>query len=214
MLSVVGIASVGGIGLTYYWRKNNGKPNSRTPRQPPPQSSAGDFDSVRSLIGETEGVLKKALNDAVATNDSLWLGALRFLKEELSDLSRRIELGTIAYAEARVRILDLRKRVDSLRNPPRREPVGAEPKSAAMKDLPMEELVDIILNVSRNADGYDVLGVSRGASKEDIDTAFKQKQHGWHPDKFPSANDKKLANAVSTRLNNAKDQIYKERGWK
>jgi Leucine-rich repeat (LRR) protein len=131
---VIGLAalSLGAIGLGYYWRKKNRKPQAESPAQPPPQSPGGDC------------------GDSKAPNR------------------------------------------------------GDSAKDRARKALDVDE----------NADGYQILGVSRAASKEEVDTAFKQKQQGWHPDKFPSPSDKELANEVSKILNNAKDQIYRQRGWK
>jgi DnaJ-domain-containing protein 1 len=77
-----------------------------------------------------------------------------------------------------------------------------------------EDLPYKVLGININADGYEILGVSRRASKQDVDSAFKEKQQGWHPDKFPAQSDKKMANAVSKILNNARDQIYRQSGWK
>jgi hypothetical protein len=88
-----------------------------------------------------------------------------------------------------------------------KESAPAEPKSAGRDGVPIEDLPYQVLGINRNADGYETLGVRRGASKQDVDSAFKQKQQGWHPDK-------KMANAVSKILNNARDQIYRQRGWK
>ena len=173
----------------------------------PRLQSGEDYGEIRSMIHETEAVLTQAMDDAVRAHDSQWISVLKFLREALSDLSRSVESGTIARGQAKESILELRERVDGLRNQPRTESATAKPTSE--DDLPY-----LVLGVDRNADGYAILGISRSSSKEDVDRAFKQKQLGWHPDKFPSPDDKRLANAVSVILNNAKDQIYGQMGWK
>ncbi len=203
---------IGSMLLPVFWEKNAKEVEKQEKSKE--IATRNVFGEIKNLIHETEDVLKKALEDALAANDSLWVSALTSLSQDLSDLSDSFQCGKTDPNDARARILDLRRRVDRFRNPPPRESSSARPKPNAKRDVPIEELAYLVLGVNRSADGYQILGVSRGASKEDVDKSFKQKQLGWHPDKFPSESDRDIASAVSKILNNARDQIYKHRGWK
>lgn len=201
--------SFGAIGFVVYRRRKN------VSAPPPPQPPPGDFAEIRTLIDETASILAKAIDDALRADNPLWITALRFLKEDLDDISHRTEAASIGYADAKARTVDLRLRAEKLKNPPPASQGRAGPQQTRQGGTSVRDRAYGALGVDpNNADGYTILGVGRGAGKEEIDRAFKQKQLGWHPDKFPSPNDKDIANAVSTIINNARDQIYKERGWK
>ena len=190
----------GGAVLAYYRHKRN-----TPPKQPPPPLQ-GNWEEINGLIRNVEDVLKKAMDDAVAAHDLLWLTAVKFVKEELSDLSLGIQRGSIRYEDARTRILDLKDRVDKFRNPPTTATSGGHPS--------IQDLAYLNLGVSRGADSYEILGVSRSASEEEVATAYKQKIQEWHPDRFRTKRGVEVSNAVSKIVNNAKDQIYRQRGWR
>jgi hypothetical protein len=202
VLVVMGLAalSLGAVGFTYY----------RSKKKPPPPPSVDDFGDIKSLIHETDDVLRKAVDSAVLAHDALWVNALRFLRDELSDLGRKVEVGTIGYADAKDRALNLRRRADSLRDPPHTQPPSGGTRSAPSID----DLAYLNLGVSRSADSYEILGVNHTATKEEVRSAYRQKMDEWHPDRWRTKRGTEISNAVSKIINNAKDQIYKQRGWK
>jgi hypothetical protein len=65
------------------------------------------------------------------------------------------------------------------------------------------------------ADPYDVLGVARGASEEQVKTAWREACKKWHPDMFTTEDErvKELAKERFTQIQNAYEAIRKERGW-
>ena len=195
-------------GLVYYWRKKT------TPAKlPPPKPPDDGMDEIKSRIRETRSILDEALRKAVKANDPLWISALTFLKDELGDLYRRVQLGTIRRQDAEERIADLRKRVDRLREAP--HPAGATTKPGQQKSehVSLDDLARMNLGVTRDADSYEMLGVNRTASKEEVDTAYKQKMREWHPDRFNTKRGLEISNAVSKLINRARDDVYKQRGW-
>ncbi len=71
----------------------------------------------------------------------------------------------------------------------------------------------------RKRDPYEVLGVSRNASKEEIKSAFRKKAMEYHPDKNPDKREwaeekfKELAEAYEILNDDRKKQMYDRFGW-
>ena len=194
--------------VVYYWRKR-----STSAKLPPGKLPDAGMDEVMSRIRETRTILEDALRNAVKANDPLWISALRFLGDELDDLYRRVELGTIGHQDAEERIGDLRKRVDRLREPPRAAGATTKPGQQKSEHVSLDDLARMNLGVTRNSDSYEVLGVTHTASKEEVDTAYKQKMREWHPDRFSTKRGLEISNAVSKLINNARDEIYRQKRW-
>ena len=180
---------------------------------PPPKPPDDGMDEIKSRIRETRSILDEALRKAVKANDPLWISALTFLKDELGDLYRRVQLGTIRRQDAEERIADLRKRVDRLREPPHPAGTTTKPGQQKSEHVSLDDLARMNLGVTRDADSYETLGVTRTASKEEVDTAYKQKIREWHPDRFNTKRGLEISNAVSKLINRARDDVYKQRGW-
>ena len=58
---------------------------------------------------------------------------------------------------------------------------------------------------------YKVLGLSPGATKEDIDKAYKQQAHHFHPDKNPNPKAEEWMKQISQAKEVLSDQIWQAR---
>lgn len=57
-------------------------------------------------------------------------------------------------------------------------------------------------------DPYEVLGVSRGASQEEIKKAYRELAKKYHPDKHPDSPMREIANEKMKQINEAYDAIF------
>ncbi|MDD1778736.1 MAG: DnaJ domain-containing protein, partial [Candidatus Helarchaeota archaeon] len=71
----------------------------------------------------------------------------------------------------------------------------------------------------KKADPYDILGVQKNASKEEIKSAFRKKAIQYHPDKNPDKREwaeakfKELAEAYEILNDDRKREMYDRFGW-
>jgi len=216
--ALAGLAFIGVVGVGLAYRKHHR--SKSTPCCEPPDQE-GNYTcpeeedmQIKQLIDETEQIVAKAEDDATGTGDSLWLSALKVLEAELSELSLRFAGGQIRNRDARDRILDLRQQAQVLATQPNTKKTANKAGAAEPDEVSLEDLVCLNLGIRRDSDGYEVLGIPREATKEAVDHAYKEKIREWHPDRFVTERGKEVSNAVSKRINQARDEIHEAREWR
>jgi len=114
-----------------------------------------EWDEIKNLIYQTEKIIKESMLDATNTKDSLWLGALKILWVDFQDFSQKFETRRISYKDAKFRILYLKEQVEVLSTPPEKKP---------------------------KQNYYDILGIKRDASSEQIKSIYRRLSQIYHPD--------------------------------
>lgn len=151
---------------------------------------------VDSLIFDVEGLIRNAIPKARDPAS----GALVILLEKVRNLSEAFKSGGIENLEAKVSILDLQ-----------------EQRKAVMTWHYDDdsELWYHVLGVNRDADAYEILGISHNANKEKVDAVWKKERARWHEATLVGTTEKRqiLAAEISKKMNLARDKIYQQRGW-
>jgi len=200
---------VGG-GLGYARRK---KRKAEKVQREQARRQTAEQNEFNNLFGEMQTIIAKAIQKAIYAQDSMWLGALKILAGELSQLSYDFKAGRINYEDTMRRVRDLREQARVLSTQPPKAETKERPKPGEAYKVSDEDLCYFNLGVTRHADSYQILGVNRNATKEEVDKAYKAKISEWHPDRFRTERGRQIGNGVSKIINKARDDIYRKRGW-
>lgn len=165
-------------------------------------------EEIEVLISDTEIIINDAIHLATEAKSSDWLIALEVLRREISYFYGEFDSDKISYVDAMASILKTKERAEVLSNPPKKD------SGKPVKELSLEDLAYRNLHVSRNASSYEILGISNNADKKEVKKAYRDKIDGWHGDRFRNKKDNEMVSEISKIINNAKDEIYKERGWR
>lgn len=116
---------------------------------------------VGRLIDAALGIVQSGISSSTHGDDSLLLGALLILRQQLEDCRAQFDHAELSYEAAKARVGELREQAEVLISP---APSGE-----------MEQ-------VNTGETHYAVLGVDRTASQDEIKRAYREKMRRLHPD--------------------------------
>jgi hypothetical protein len=116
---------------------------------------------IAQLFDLTLGMTESGISSSRCGGDSVLLGALLILRQQLDECRAQYDSGSLSYEDARTQAIDLKQQIEVLISPT----AGSE-----------KEQVDAAQT------HYQVLGIDPSASQEDIRRAYREKLKRLHPD--------------------------------
>jgi DnaJ-domain-containing protein 1 len=115
-----------------------------------------------ALVRGNLQIIERSIRRAAGKGDSLWLSALLILRQESSLAHERFQSGALSYRRATAKLRDLRGQAEVLSRPPPDETNG---------------------EAAERPNHYEVLGIVRNASQEQIRSIHRKLVQIYHPDK-------------------------------
>jgi curved DNA-binding protein CbpA len=116
---------------------------------------------INQLINQVLGIVHKGVSSSTRADDSILLGALVILRQQLDECRAQFGADVLLYEAAKARVAELREQAEVLVSPPSQNETE---------------------RVSGAQTHYETLGVDRTASQDQIKTAYREKQRRLHPD--------------------------------